>query len=185
MPSETTGVIAERYATALFELAGQNGLLDKVAGDLKSLDVMVRESADLRRLIDSPALSRADQAKAILALAAKAKYDALTSHFLGLLAHNRRLPALSSVVGVFLAKLAASRGEVTALVRTATSLDATQSQALVAALQKAYHGHKVTVDASVESDLLGGIVVQIGSRMFDSSLKTKLQHLQLAMKGVG
>ncbi len=185
MPSETTGVIAERYAAALFALADQKGLLDTVASDLKSLEAMIRESADLRRLIESPALSRADQAKAILALAAQAKFDALTSHFLGLLAQNRRLPALASIARVFLASLAASRGEITARVRTASSLDDAQSKALVAALQKAYSGSKVTVDAAIEPDLLGGMIVQVGSRMFDSSLKTKLQHLQLAMKGVG
>ena len=98
MPSETIGVIAERYATALFDLAESRDALDAVAGDLEALLAMIEDSADLRRLLDSPVVSRADQARAMTALAAAAGFDAVTSNFLGLTAQHRRLVVLPAVI---------------------------------------------------------------------------------------
>lgn len=184
MPSESIGVIAERYATALFELAEGQGALDQVAGDLKTLKAMVRESADLRRLLDSPVLTRAETGKAIAALAEAAKFSGLTANFLGLLAKNRRLFSLPGVIGAYLGRLAAKRGELSAQVASAVPLTQGQLDALSSTLKAAFGG-TVAVDVTVDPSLLGGLVVKVGSRMVDSSLKTKLQHLKLAMKGVG
>lgn len=184
MPSETTGVIAERYATALFELADSQGALDQVAGDLKTLKAMIRDSADFKRLLDSPVLTRAEAGKAVAALAEAAKFAGLTANFLGLLAKNRRLGALLGVIDAYLGRLAAKRGELSATVASAVPLSQAQQDALVSALKSAFGG-TVAVDVTVDPALLGGMVVKVGSRMVDSSLKTKLQHLKLAMKGVG
>jgi len=151
---------------------------------LKSLKAMTAESVDLRRLLRSPVVSRKDQQKAVSILAEKAGFNGLTLKFLGLVAQNRRLFALDGVIEAYLSRLAAKRGEVTAQVASAVALTETQVGAIGAALKKVV-GSNVTLDLTVDSNLLGGLVVKVGSRMVDGSLKTKLQHLQLAMKGVG
>lgn len=184
MPSETIGVIAERYATALFELAESQNALDQVAGDLKTLKAMIRESADFVRLIDSPVLSRAEQGRAIVALAQAAQFSTLTTNFLGLVAKNRRLFTLAGMIEAFLGQLAAKRGEVSAKVSSAVPLSQAQLETLVSTLKTTFGGN-VAVDVAVDPGLLGGLVVKVGSRMVDSSLRTKLQHLKLAMKGIG
>lgn len=184
MPSETIGVIAERYATALFDLAESRGALDAVAGDLEALKAMICDSADLRRLLDSPVLSRDDQARAMTALAAKAGFDAVTNNFLGLAARHRRLFVLPAVIDVYLGRLSARRGETAASVASAVPLSQAQIDTLTDTLKAAFGG-VVAVEVAVDPALLGGLVVQVGSRMVDSSLKTKLQHLKLAMKGTG
>ena len=186
MPSSKTGAtgLAGRYATALFELAAEQNALDAVANDLRSLRQMVTESADLARLIASPVIRREQQSKAIIALAERAGFHALTRNILGVLAMNRRLFALSGAIDGFLAKLAASRGEVTANVSSAVPLSESQIAALSETLRQVL-GSKVTIDTKVDKRLLGGLVVRVGSRMVDSSLRTKLQKLQLAMKGIG
>ena len=110
MATQTTGLIAERYASALYELADSAKALDQVAGDLRSLKAMMAASSDLVRLIRSPVLGRADQSKAVTALAEKAGFHDLTRRFLGTVAANRRLFTLSSVIEGFLAELARRRG---------------------------------------------------------------------------
>jgi F-type H+-transporting ATPase subunit delta len=172
-----------RYAVALFGLAEERKALDGVAGDLRALRAMLRESADLRRLVRSPVLSRAAQGKAIAALAGPAGLSPLTRNFLGLLAQNRRLFALPEIVESYLGRLAERRGEVTAQVVTAQDLSTAQRAALDEQLRKAVGG-KVAIDVHVDPSLLGGLVVKVGSRMVDASLKSKLYRLQLAMKGV-
>lgn len=184
MSSEATGAIADRYSAALFALGEQHSVLDAVAADLKTLKAMMAESPDLRRLLRSPVISRKDQQKAVAALAAKAGFDGLTRKFLGLVAQHRRLFALDGVIEAYLNRLAAKRGEVTAQVASAVALTKTQVDAIGAAL-KTVVGSNVTLDLTVDPALLGGLVVKVGSRMVDGSLRTKLQHLQLAMKGVG
>jgi F-type H+-transporting ATPase subunit delta len=183
--SEAKGVsgLAERYAAALFDLADERKELDAVAADLQSLRAMLRDSADLRRLIRSPVLSREEQGKAIAALAIDAKLSPLTGNFLGLLAQNRRLFALPETIEGFLRQLAERRGEVTAQVLSAQDLTPAQREAVNEQLRKAV-GRKVAVDIQIDPSLLGGLVVKVGSRMVDGSLKSKLHRLQLAMKGV-
>jgi F-type H+-transporting ATPase subunit delta len=184
--SETTGVagFATRYATALFELARDAGALDKVAADLASIKTMIESSPDLRRLVRSPVIGRSDQGKAMDAVLVRAEVHDLTRRFVGVVAANRRLFSLEAIIAAFRNLLAKSRGELTAVVSTAQPLSDAQKAALDASLRRAV-GVKVAVETKVEPELLGGMIVRIGSRMFDSSLRSKLQRLQLAMKGTG
>jgi F-type H+-transporting ATPase subunit delta len=175
--------LADRYAAALFDLADERKALDAVADDLKALRAMIRDSVDLRRLIRSPVLSRGAQAKGIAALAAQAQISPLTLNFLGLLAQNRRLFALPEIIESYLHRLAEKRGEVTAHVLTAQELSPAQREAVNEQLRRAI-GSKVAVDVEIDPSLLGGLVVKVGSRMVDASLRSKLHRLQLAMKGV-
>jgi F-type H+-transporting ATPase subunit delta len=175
--------LADRYAVALFELADERKVLDAVAADLQSLRAELRESADFRRLIRSPVLSRDAQARGITALAEAMHLSPLTRNFVGLLAHNRRLFALPEMIERYLSRLAEKRGEVTAHVAAAQELSPQQREAVNEQLRKAV-GRKVAIDIEIDPSLLGGIVVRVGSRMVDASLKSKLHRLQLAMKGV-
>ena len=184
MASDNKGGIAERYAAALFELAEANGELDRVAGDLKSLRAMLAESADLRRLCASPVLKKAEQNRAIAALSARAAFSPLTAKFLGVLATNGRLFSVLGAIAAFLAQLAAKRGELTARVSSAQPLSESQITAVSAALKRSL-GRAVALEPQVDASLLGGLVVQVGSRMLDGSIKTKLQRLSLSMKGIG
>ncbi len=185
MASEARGVsgLAERYGVALFDLADERKELDAIARDLQSLRALLRESADLRRLIRSPVLSREAQGKAIAAIAQQAGLSLLTRNFLGLLAQNRRLLVLPSMIDSFLNRLAERRGEVTAQVLAAQDLSPAQRAAVDEQLRRAV-GRKVAIDVQVDQSLLGGLIVKVGSRMIDASLKSKLHRLQLAMKGV-
>ena len=183
MASEGTGVsgLADRYAAALFELADERRALDQVAADLRSLRQLLAESPDLRRLVRSPILSRVEQGKAIVAVAERAGFDGLTRSFLGLVAHNRRLFAVPAMIEAFLQRLAARRGEVTAEVTSAQELTPAQLSAVNEQLRKAV-GSKIAVEVKVDKNLLGGLIVKVGSRMVDASLRSKLHRLQLAMK---
>jgi len=183
--SEATGGsgLAERYAKALFELADDRKALDEVANDLRALRGLIDESSDFRRLIRSPVLSRLEQARAVAALAERAGFSALTRNFLGIAARNRRLFVLPGVIAAYLKELAARRGEVTAEVTAAKPLTPAQTEAVNEQLRKAIGG-KVAVDLRIDPGLIGGLVVKVGSRMVDASLKSKLARLQLAMKGV-
>jgi len=179
-----TAGLAARYAAALFELADEAKQLDSVAADLKTVKAMIDGSADLRRLVRSPVLSRADQGRAMAAVLQQARTGDLVRRFIGLVAENRRLFALVDMIDAYLAELARRRGEVTASVVSAVPLSEPQVAALTDALRRAVGG-KVAVEMRTDASLIGGLVVQVGSRLVDSSLKSKLQRLQLAMKGVG
>jgi F-type H+-transporting ATPase subunit delta len=184
LAAEATGVsgLAERYAEALFELADERRMLDGVAADLRALKAMVGESADLSRLVRSPILSRSEQGRALAALAARAEFTPLVRDFLGVVARNRRLFAVPAMIEAYLHKLAARRGEVTAEVTAAQPLSEEQRHRLGEELRRVL-GRRVAVEVRVDRGLLGGIVVKVGSRMIDGSLKNKLARLQLAMKG--
>ena len=181
--SGATG-LAGRYATALYELAEYDKQLDVVAGDLQQLGSMIEGSADLARLIKSPVISRDDQIKAMDALNDAAGFSVLTKNFVGVVAENRRLFAITSMIKAYQTLLAESRGEATAEVVSAKALSDAQLQAVEVALKKAI-GSKVQIEQRVDETLLGGLVVRVGSRMVDNSLKTKLQKMRLAMKGIG
>lgn len=186
MSSENTGTadLAGRYASALFELAEADNQLDAVAKDLAELRTMIDDSNDLKRLIRSPVISRQDQGLVMMAIIEKAGMSDLVRRFVGLAAKNRRLFVLRSMINAFLERLAARRGETTAHVASAQALSDQQKQDLEAVLRDSL-GNRVAIDAQVDPTLLGGMVVKVGSRMVDSSLKTKLQQLKLAMMGVG
>ena len=184
MSSETAGVsgLASRYAIALFELADEQKSLDLVAADLDGLQAMIDESADLRRMIRSPILSCDEQTKAISAIGVSAGFSDLAVKFLGLLVKNRRLFMLSAIIGAFREMLATHYGEVTAEVISAKALNDTQITSIRKALEAAV-GNDVTIRAKLEPDLLGGLVVRLGSRMMDNSLRSQLERLKIAMKG--
>ena len=186
MATESSGAggLADRYAAALFELAESERLLDEVAGNLEQIQQMTEESDDFRRLIRSPVISRDNQGRAMAALAEKIGLNDTTRRFLGVLARNRRLFALPAIIRAFLDFIAASRGETTAEVVSARELSDKQLADVRAALKKAV-GSEVSVQTKVDNGLLGGLVVKVGSRMIDSSLRTKLQQLRLAMRGIG
>jgi F-type H+-transporting ATPase subunit delta len=174
--------LAERYAAALFELADEQKALDQVAGDLRQLRAMISESAEFQRLIRSPVLSRAEQGRAINAIAEQAGFSQLTRNFIGLVAQNRRLFVVPAIIDAFLALLAERRGEVTAHVTAAQPLTDAQRTLVEEQLKRAV-GSKVAVEIKVDPSLLGGMVVKVGSRMVDASLKSKLHRLEAAMKG--
>jgi F-type H+-transporting ATPase subunit delta len=190
VPSENTDVqtnvtgLSGRYATALFDLAESASALDQVADDLRQIEAMTAESDDLSRLIRSPAISRADQSAAMQALLEKVGAAELTRNFIGVVASNRRLFVLGDIIKDYLMVLAGRRGEMTADVTSAKPLSDGQQAEIVTALQTSVGG-KVSLNSTVDPELLGGLVIKIGSRMVDSSLQTKLQHLKLAMRGVG
>lgn len=177
-----TASLAGRYAAALYDLAGEQGVVTAVESDLDTLGSAVRESADLAALLKNPEVSRDAAAKAVDAVAEHLKVSTLTRNFLGVLAANRRLASLPDVVRAFTAIAAAARGEVTAEVTTAHPLDEAQLAQLADKL-KAREGRSVTVKAHVDPALLGGLVVKIGSRMIDGSIRTRLNSLAQAMKG--
>jgi F-type H+-transporting ATPase subunit delta len=178
------GGLAARYAAALFELADTHKAIDRVAGDLSELRTMIGGSEALRALIRSPIRSRDEQGRAMAALLQQAGTSDLVRKFVGLVARNRRLFVLPQMIDEFLAELARRRGEMRTEVTAAKALSDQQQASLAEAIRRSVGG-KVTVDVRVDPALIGGLVVKVGSRMVDSSLKTKLQRLQLAMKGVG
>ena len=186
LASETTGVsgIAERYAAALFDIADERRMLDEVASDLRQLRTMLAASLDLSRLMRSPILTRSEQGKAISALAAHAGFSPLVRDFLAIVAKNRRLFAIPGMIEAYLEKLAERRGEITAQVVAARPLSETQLTLLSDQLRRSV-GRRVSVDTRVDPGLIGGMVVKVGSRMVDGSIKSKLQRLRLAMKGIG
>ena len=176
--------VAGRYATALFELAEQAGALEPVAADLESLTALIAQSDDLRRLVKSPVFTAEEQARAMGALLVKAGAQKLTQNFVGVVVRNRRLFALSDIARAYGQLLAKSRGEMTAEVTSAHALVDAQIDELKQAL-KAAMGRDVKIQTNVDKELLGGLVVKVGSRMVDSSLRTKLNNLKFAMKEAG
>lgn len=171
----------QRYAQSLFELTIENGNLAKVEADLKSLKAMVADSADLRRLIDSPAFSAEDKGKGLVAVAVKAKFDMLTTKFLGLVASNGRTGDLLGAISAFSELSAKHRGVVTAEVVSAAPLSPAQLKGVQTALAEAL-GKTPEVSTRVDPSLLGGLKVRVGSRLFDASLRSKLDSLKFALK---
>jgi F-type H+-transporting ATPase subunit delta len=176
--------MAGRYATALFELALESDALESVESDIDAFQTMLDESQDLRRLVRSPVFSADEQRRALAAVLGRAGVSGLTENFFGLIARNRRLFAVHDIIAAFRALLAGHRGEVTAEIVSAAPLSDGQVNAIRSALSDA-DGREVRVATSVDGTLLGGLIVRVGSRMFDNSLRTKLNKLKIAMKEVG
>ena len=181
--SLTSGV-AGRYATALFEIAKESKSLDKVEADVSALDAALSESRDLREMFTSPIFTRDDQARAIAAIAAKMDLGPAVANTLGLMAMNRRLFVVPELIAQIKGLIAAERGEVTAEVTSAKPLTKAQTDALAETL-RAKVGKDVRIDVTVDEGLIGGLVVKVGSLMIDSSIRSKLAHLQNVMKEVG
>ena len=176
--------VAARYASALFELAESEKKITAVEKDINSLDAMLQESEDLMRLVRSPVFSAEDQQAALGAVLDKAKITGLVGNFCRVVAGNRRLFVLPGMIRAFRQKLAESRGETTAEVTVANKLSAAQTKELKATLKEVV-GKDVALDVTVDPSLLGGMIVKVGSRQIDTSLKTKLSSLKLALKEVG
>ena len=175
------GEVGARYARALFDLAVETNALNAVEADLKSLKSMIAASVDLRLLLISPALSAEDKAAGLAAIAARAEFCDTTRKFLGLLAANRRVSALGPIIDAFAALAEARRGVVSAQVITAIPLSEAQTKGLAAALRGAL-GKDPQIETRVDPAILGGVKVRVGSRLYDASLKSKLDSLKFALK---
>ncbi len=181
-PAGLQASLSGRYATALFELAREAAELDAVGESLRRLRDALAGSDELRRLMASPLVGRHQAATALSGVAATLELDETTTRFLRVLAENRRLGQLGAVIRDFNRLSARARGEVSAEVVTAHPLDDGQMAALKARL-KSITGSEVAVDAAVDPAILGGLVVRLGSRQIDGSIRTKLNALATAMKG--
>ena len=176
--------MAGRYATALFELALESNAVDSVKTDLDRFDAMVGDSADLTRLVRSPVFGADEQGKALGAILDKAGIGGLAAKFLKLVTANRRLFAVRDIIRAYRALVARHKGEVTAQVTVAEALSDAHRTAIRDAL-KSVTGKDVGLDVDVDPAIIGGLVVKLGSRMVDGSLRTKLNSIKHAMKEVG
>ena len=181
--SISTG-IAARYATAIFELAKDENALDTLEADTEALSAALQDSDDFDAFINSPVYSREEQAKAISAIAAKMGLSSTVSNALALMASKRRLFVLPQLVAELTRLIADEKGEVTADVTAATALTDAQQEKLAETL-KARVGKDVKINLAVDESLIGGLVVKVGSRMIDTSIRSKLAALQNTMKEVG
>lgn len=179
-----TASVPGRYASALFELAQEANQVADVERDLNAIGTLLDESDDLKRLVRSPIFSSDEQVRALDAVLSAAGISGLTSNFIRVLAKNRRLFALGDMIRVFRTLASRARGEVAADVTSATTLSAEQQDALKERLRIAI-GKDVQLTTSVDPNILGGLIVKVGSRMIDSSLRTKLASLKMRMKEVG
>ena len=183
MASETSGLsgIAERYATALYELADESKSLDAVGDDLRRLKGLIAGSDDLSRFLRSPLIDRQAQTKGILSVLDSAKVSDLVRRFVAVVGSHRRLYALPMIIDAFLRELARRRGEVMVHVASARTLTDQQNSDLAEALRRVV-GQKINVEAKVDPELIGGLVVRVGSRMIDTSIRTQLQKLRRALR---
>ncbi|MEY9364867.1 F-type H+-transporting ATPase subunit delta [Bradyrhizobium yuanmingense] len=186
MAAEDTSVsgVSGRYATALFELARDQNVVDEVKSDLDKFDAMLNESADLKRLVRSPVFAADTQSRALSAVLDKAGIAGITANFLKVLTANRRLFAVADVSRAYRALVARFKGETTADVTVAEALSDKNLDALKVAL-KSVTGKDVALNVKVDPSIIGGLVVKLGSRMVDGSLRTKLNSIKHAMKEAG
>ncbi len=183
-PASISSGIAKRYATAIFDLVMETKALKALEADIDALQGALGESAELRAVIASPLYSRDDQGRAMAALGRKMKLSQTMQGALGLMAQNRRLFTLPQVLGTLRRMIAEEKGEVTADVRSASVLTKAQADALAKAL-KAQIGKTVKLNVAVDESLIGGLIVNVGSKMIDTSIRSKLAALQNSMKEVG
>ena len=176
--------VSGRYATALFELARDEKSIDAVKADLDEFEALLSESADLKRLVRSPVFSADAQLKALTAVLDKAGVTGIAANFLKVLTRNRRLFAIGDVIRAFRALVARFKGEASADVTVAERLSDRNLDALKTAL-KSVTGKDVALNVKVDPSIIGGLVVKLGSRMVDSSLRTKLNSIKHAMKEAG
>ena len=175
--------LAGRYAGALYALAEESGNIDTVVKDMNGVAELVSANQDMRMLVESPAITWAEQTKAVTAVLEKGGADALTVKFVGTVASNGRLHALSRIISAFLAEHARRRGEVSAEVISAVEMDDARRARVEQAVSKLAGSEKLSLSTRVDPSLIGGLVVRIGSRMIDTSIRTKLNRLETAMKG--
>ena len=184
-PASISYGIAARYATAVFELAQEQNALDALEADIGTLDAILKESADFRTMITSPLYSRDAEKNAVMAVAGKAGLTDVMSRTLGLMADHRRLFTLPQFVTELRDMIKRAKNEVTAEVISAQPLTEDQVQRLETVLTAKADGRKVLINTTVDDTLIGGLVVKLGSKMIDTSVRSKLSALQNAMKEVG
>jgi F-type H+-transporting ATPase subunit delta len=177
----TTGM-AGRYAGALFELALEQKAVDQVKNDLDAFSKLLDSSPDLDRLVRSPVFGVDEQLKALTAILDKAGIKGIAANFLRVITTNRRLSAVRDMIRVFRALVARQRGEVSAQVTVAEKLSDKNFEALKDALKSVTGGKDIDFDVKIDPAIIGGLIVKVGSRMVDSSLRTKLNSIKLAMK---
>lgn len=183
-PASISAGIAARYATAIFELARDDGAIDALEKDIATLGAALAASDDLRKMIASPIVTRDEQTRAIGALAKAMKLGPTLSNALALMAGRRRLFVLPQLLRALSARIAEAKGEITAEVTSATPLTKAQAAKLAEVL-KARTGKTVRLASAVDPALIGGLVVKVGSKMIDTSIRSRLAALQNAMKEVG
>jgi len=174
--------MAGRYASALFELALENKAVDAVRKDLDQFDALIAGSADLNRLVRSPVFDADEQLKALSAILARAGIEGLAANFVRVITTNRRLFAVRDMIRGYRALVARHKGEVVAQVTVAEKLNDKNLDALKSALKSVTGGKDIDLDVKVEPAIIGGLIVKVGSRMVDSSLRTKLNAIKFAMK---
>ena len=179
----STSGVTDRYASAMFELALEANKIPAVEKDLARFDALMNGSEDLMRVVRSPVLSADEQFAAVDAILTKAKISGLAGDFIRVVAKNRRLFAMTGMLAAFRAMVAKHKGEETASVTVAQRLTAAQEKELKAALKSSV-GKDVAIEQSVDPSILGGMIVKVGSRQIDTSLRTKLSSLKLALKEV-
>ena len=179
---QTISGMAGRYATALFELALENKAVDAVKKDLDQFNALIADSADLNRLVRSPVFDADEQLKALSAVLAKAGIGGLAANFLRVITTNRRLFAVRDMIRGYRALVARHKGEVTAHVTVAEKLSDTHLDTLKSTLKTVTSGKDIDLDVKIDPAVIGGLIVKVGSRMVDSSLRTKLNSIKLAMK---
>ncbi len=176
------GGLADRYAAALYDLADDEGTLDQTVEQAEALGRLIDSNADFRRLCESPLIAVAPAAAAARAVLQAEGFSPIILRFVGVIVANRRLHKLRGIVAAFAALVAKKRGVISAKVSTAHGLTDVQRESLRARLIESGYG-RVNIDEQVDPSLLGGLVVKIGARLYDSSLKSRLQRLKYAMKG--
>jgi F-type H+-transporting ATPase subunit delta len=183
-PASISAGIAGRYATAVFELVKEAKGLKALEADVSALGAALKESADLRAVIASPIYSRDDQTRAVGAVASQMKLSPILTSTLGLMGQKRRLFVLPQLLAALQARIADEKGEMTAEVTAAEALTKAQSDALAKSLSASV-GKTVKLNTTVDDSLIGGLIVKVGSKMIDSSIRSKLASLQNVMKEVG
>ena len=174
--------MAGRYATALFELALENKAVDAVKNDLDRFDALLTESADLYRLVRSPAFGADEQLKVLSAILAKAGITGLAANFLRVITTNRRLFAVRDMIRAYRTLVARHKGEIVAQVTVAEKLSDRNFDALKSTVKSVTGSKDVDIELKIDPAIIGGLIVKVGSRMVDSSLRTKLNSIKLAMK---
>ncbi|MFN3954995.1 MAG: F0F1 ATP synthase subunit delta [Pararhodobacter sp.] len=183
-PASISLGIAQRYATAVFDLAKEGKALKALEADVDALETALDQNADLRVMMNSPVYSRDEQGKAVIAVADAMKLSPATRGTLGLMAQNRRLFAVPALLATLKRMIAEENGEITAEVVSASVLTKAQADALAASIKERV-GKKVKLNVSVDESLIGGLIVKVGSKMIDTSIRSKLAALQNSMKEVG
>ncbi|WP_316861941.1 F0F1 ATP synthase subunit delta [uncultured Cohaesibacter sp.] len=181
--SEISGV-ADRYAKALFDLALEEKAIDAVEADMARVGAIIDESEDFARLIESQVFTADEQLAGTSALLEKAEITGIVGNFVRVVVHNRRLSSLPGIIKAFRKILSRHRGEQVAEVTSAQPLDDADLKTLTASLKEAM-GKEIAIHAKVDAEILGGLVVKVGSQMIDSSVRTKLNSLKIALKEVG